>query len=719
MDEELQLQWRKWLESTTKLSSIKIKRQYVITKDKRVSEVQLHVFSDASEDAFGAVAYVRLSFKDGSHQCALVMSKSRLAPIKTVTLPRLELDAARCGARLARLVVHEIDLPIQRVKYWSDSTLTLQYVKNKRHRMKSRVANRVTEILETSDPEQWDHVPGEINPADLLTRGVADPTKLLSNHWFHGPEFLEKDEEDWPTLEIAHLDNNDMEIKKRPLFIGVSLIETETINWAKISSWPRLLRVAAWVLRFIDVIRSKGEEKRSDATLSADELKIAERLGLKDVQQTAFVEELHALRADKAVSSSSQLSGLSPFVDSFGLMRVGGRLRRIKQLNPDTKHPILLPRQHQVTKVLVEHIHRRNGHVGPEHVLSLVREKYWVVSGRIVINQVVNHCFFCRVRRAKRMFPYMADLPNCRAAIEQPPFSHCGVDLFGPITIKQGRKRLKRWAVLFTCLTIRCVHLEVVDTCETDSFISACRQFTNRRGCPTDMYSDNGTNFRGATSELREFITKLDKTAIKNFATELQILWHFNPPSAPHMGGAWERLVRSSKEVMSGLIKDHILTDPQLTTLLTEVERILNSRPLTHLSENIDDFDALTPNHILLGRHRMWHSITDISDADISSRKKWKQVQALQSMFWSRWVKEYLPTLTRRACWRDRTPNFRVGELVLLQDDDLKRGRWPLARITKVMPGQDGVVRVIEVKTRNGAYKRPSTKVLKLEDDDQ
>ena len=313
----------------------------------------------------------------------------------------------------------------------------------------------------------------------------------------------------------------------------------------------------------------------------------------------------------------------------------------------------------------------------------------------------------------------MADLPECRAAIDQPPFSHCGVDLFGPIFIKQGRKRLKRWAVLFTCLTVRCVHLEVVHTCETDSFISALCRFTNRRGCPTDIYSDNGTNFRGATNELKEFINKLDKTAIKNFATSLRIQWHFNPPSAPHMGGAWERLVRSSKEVMYGLVKDHVLTDPQLITLLTEVEHILNSRPLTHLSENADDSVALTPNHILLGRHQNWDSISDISEADITSRKKWKQVQALQSAFWARWVKEYLPTLTKRPCWRDRKPNFTVGELVLLQDDDTKRGKWPLGRITKVMPGADNVVRVVELKTKNGIYTRPATKVFKLEDNDQ
>ena len=230
------------------------------------------------------------------------------------------------------------------------------------------------------------------------------------------------------------------------------------------------------------------------------------------------------------------------------------------------------------------------------------------------------------------------------------------------------------------------------------------------------MYANNGTNFRGATTELKEFVLNLDKDAITKFASSHQIVWSFNPPAAPHMGGAWERLVRSTKEVMFGLVKDHVLTDSQLLTVLTEVESILNSRPLTHLSDDITDLEPLTPNHILLGRHRNWSSITDVSETDITSRRKWKQVQALQRTFWERWVKEYLPTLTKRTCWRQKTPNLEVGELVLMKDDDIKRGKWPLGRIVNVTPSDDGIVRVAEVRTRNGTYTRPAVKLFKLED---
>ena len=208
--------------------------------------------------------------------------------------------------------------------------------------------------------------------------------------------------------------------------------------------------------------------------------------------------------------------------------------------------------------------------------------------------------------------------------------------MFGPVIIKQGRKQLKRWVSLFTCLTIRSVHLEVVETAETDAFISALRRFTNRRGCPKKMYSDNGSNFVGTSTELKEFINGIDHNAINDFATGLHIDWQFNPPKAPHMGGAWERLVRSVKEILFGVLQNHILTDQQLYTVLTEVENIVNSRPLTHISDDINDLEPLTPNHLLLGNHCNWSAVINTTASDVFSRKKWKQVQGVSCEFWGR-----------------------------------------------------------------------------------
>jgi hypothetical protein len=276
---------------------------------------------------------------------------------------------------------------------------------------------------------------------------------------------------------------------------------------------------------------------------------------------------------------------------------------------------------------------------------------------------------------------------------------------------------LKRWGVVFTCLTVRCVHLEVVDSPDTDDFINALRRFVNRRGCPSDIYSDCGTNFKGATTELQEFIRKLDRTKINSFATTHEIRWHFNPPAAPHMGGVWERMVKSVKEVLTAITNDQVLTDPQFSTVLTEVESILNNRPITSASDDVEDLEALTPNHILLGLHHKWSAVADTDDRDVLSRRKWRQVQGVSHSFWKRWKAEYLPTLMERSRWSEQVPNLQNGQLVLVRDDSLVKGKWDLARVVKVLPGDDGVVRVAEIRTKSGNYTRPVAKLLRLEDD--
>ena len=450
--------------------------------------------------------------------------------------------------------------------------------------------------------------------------------------------------------------------------------------------------------------------------MEIEELAAAERLIIKDIQQTVYEGEIRLIEAGKALPKSNNLASLCPFIGDDKILRVGGRLKNA-DISYDGKHPVILPGHHNVTRMLVEWTHRKNGHVGVEHVLALLHASYWIVGARRSIKSVLRRCFFCEIKRAMQMFPIMADLPVGRMAFNQPPFTHTGVDLFGPVFIKEGRKRLKRWVVLFTCLTVRAIHLEVAETCETDSFINSLRRFVNRRGCPSIMYSDQGTNFQGATSELKEVVTKLrHDPKVKDFATSLKITWNFNPPASPHMGGIWERLVRSVKEVMTGIAGKHTLTDPQLLTLLTEVESVLNTRPLTHASDDVRDLEALTPNHILLGKHRNWASIADVEEREVTSRKKYRQVQALAMVFWTRWKKEYLPALTKRSKWKAGTSNFVKDELVILQEDNTKRGCWPLARIVEVMPAKDGVTRVVKVRTKDGEYVRPVTKLFKLED---
>ncbi len=307
VESSIQIQWQRWLDGCKNLSKIQIDRCYL--KDARpVSEIQLHTFCDASESAYGAVSYLRFSFKSGGHATSFVMSKSKVAPITAITLLRLELNSAVVACRLFRLLIVELDLPIEKIHFWTDATLVMQYIRNQKHRFKTYVANRVAEIATCSSPEQWHHISGSVNPADPVSRGVSDPCKLLEPNkegtsWFGGPAFLQMDEESWPQLSTDELDANNEEIKKQSVFVCLSLthMQKSLIDAYRFSSWPKLKRVAAWFLRFLHNTRTKLVERCFDEQLHCEELRFAELFILKDVQKVAFEDELRILKANEVL----------------------------------------------------------------------------------------------------------------------------------------------------------------------------------------------------------------------------------------------------------------------------------------------------------------------------------------------------------------------------------------------------------------------------------
>ena len=237
----------------------------------------------------------------------------------------------------------------------------------------------------------------------------------------------------------------------------------------------------------------------------------------------------------------------------------------------------------------------------------------------------------------------MSDLPFARLEPMKPPLGSTGIDLFGPVMIKQRQAKLRRWGAFFSCFTTRAIHLKVVEGCDTDSFIGSFQRLANRRGKPRDVYSDCGTNLNGTTSELNIKIQRINE-----YSSNEQITWHFNPPAAPYMGGIWERIIRTVKSVMFSMIKNTFLTDFKLMTIFTEIEAIVNNRPLTYVSDYPDDREPFTPNHLLLDRYNSG-AVIEENDADTSSRRRWKQMVVISNQYWKRWLIEYLPTLQSRG----------------------------------------------------------------------
>ena len=715
IDEDMKTSWKTWLDALDSMGEFKVPRRYVNVEE--VAEYQLHVFADASEHAFGAVACLLSIHLSGRRSCSFVMSKTRLAPLKTLTIARLELQAAVLAVRLYSTIEAESDIETSSTHFWTDSMITLQYIRNESRRLKTFVANRVAEIRENTKPSQWHHVDGKENPADDCSRGLQIFKITPDSRWLNGPAFLCHNETTWPEeQDECSLAEGDPEVKRdRILITTTDVYNKSPIEIYDFSTWKRLTRIMAWIVRACKMFRKQNTTKRRMTLNSLDPIEIdaAIKLLVRHVQQAAFSEEFQALRAETK-TLKGRLESLSPFIDEEGLLRVGGRLKHAP-ISYSSRHQLILPAQHHLTTLLICHKHEQYAHAGSEFTLAEIRQSYWIVKGRSVVRKVIHECMHCKKERAKPAIPIMADLPEFRVAVGEPPFSHVGVDFFGPMQVKRGRSTVKRWGCIFTCLVVRAVHLEVVETLETDTFINSLERFMNRRGHPNLIVSDCGSNFRGADKELRACLKELDQEKIKTFAANRRVKWQFNPPNAPHMGGAWERLVRSVKKALKAILKGRLVDDFSLATIFTEAESIMNSRPLTATSDDINDLEALTPNHFLLGHASPNLPPGIFYGTDISNRKRWRQVQVLTEHIWRRFQREYLPTLTRRPKWRSSEATVQYGDLVLVQDQNSARGKWPLARIIKLFPGQDGRTRVAEVKTESGTYIRPVAKLHILE----
>ncbi|XP_043231303.1 uncharacterized protein LOC122386295 [Amphibalanus amphitrite] len=710
--------WTEWLKESEKLTEVTVQR-CVTPGGLETVRRELHVFCDASEEAFGAVAYLRTTTRDGCHHCRFLMGKSRVAPVKPLSIVRLELQAAVLGARLTDAVVGELSQRPDDIVCWTDSKVVQQYIDNEARRFKTFVANRLAEIHELTRDASWRHVPGRLNPADDASRGLHVSALAHNCRWIAGPDFLREDVDQWPPVEkLAPLADNEEE-QKQATSVNVIAASTrpEEPDPAKYSSWIKYKRVVGWIKRFVHNLKAflPGRQPPLSGPLSRSEMVEAEVWIIRQEQLTTYGEELRCLKQRRPIQTSSPLLSLTPICDSNGLVRVGGRIGKTS-IPEESRHPIILPRKSELARLIIMQEHVRHGHAGTEHTLNEVRQKFWIPQGRAEVKKQLRSCLYCHRRRAAPAPPRMADLPAQRLEADH-PFKNVGVDYFGPLRVKRFRRTEKRYGLLITCLATRAVHLELTHSLEVDSCIMALRRFFSRRSQPAVIFSDRGTSFIGSNRELREEL-KVLLAQMPERLSAFEIDWRFNPPTASHMGGVWERMVKSVKTCLQAVVGSQLLTDEVLLTVFAEVEHMINSRPLTYVSSDPSDPEALTPNHFLLGRASPHLAPVLTRGNDMCSRRRWRQSQAVAEHVWKRWTREYIPTLTQRSKWRQERRSLQVGDLVLMAESDLPRGAWPLARIVQVFPGKDGRVRSAALRTSCGkTYTRPAAKICFLEEE--
>lgn len=433
---------------------------------------------------------------------------------------------------------------------------------------------------------------------------------------------------------------------------------------------------------------------------------------------SAFPEDYSNLKEGKQLDPGSSLITLTPFIDHQGVLRVGGRIENAPA-PPEARHPIILPADEKITKLLIYSLHLEFAHSTTERTFHELRKLYWVQRGRKTVRRIISKCFKCKQHYAKALCPMMAALPGYRLKPFYPAFTHTGVDFFGPYNVKIFRRKVKRWACLFTCMSSRAVHLEMAYSLDTSSFINCISRFEDRRTTPQHYHSDNGTNFVGAVREFSECLRRMEQLAIKDGRKRRTVTWSFNPPAAPHFGGTWERLVQSSKRALRFVLNEQTLTDDTLVTTLIQVEKLLNGRPLTYVSVNPADPEPITPNHLLLGHENPYVPFDMFDENDMTTKRKYRIAQYLTDCFWRRWMREYLPSLTERQKWLYGQKNLNVGDIVIVIEPDTPRGEWPIARVVKVFTGPDGVVRsaIVHLRsaTKTSELHRPAVKLCLLE----
>jgi hypothetical protein len=714
-----QQKWTNWLEQLFHLTEIRIPRWIQLDYENQ-ADAELHIFCDASEQAYSACVFIRVNSVGGA-RITLVTSKTRVSPRKNETISRLELIACVIGTRLLAAVNQSYEVEKGKIFYWTDSRNALCWINTNPKSCKVYVQNRVGEIQRVSDLKQWRHVPTDQNPADVATRPIPVSELSQSSLWWNGPEFLRKSEEHWPEpFDVSGVKLSPealAELKPESALLtriiqpADNLIElVDSVSVGRLWDGLRdVLNIVTRVVRAANLFR----KKRNDV----NERNRARMVLIRESQKRSFPVEWERLESGGKLPPA--LNKYSPFFDRFGIMRARTRISRLDEVPRETRQPMILHGKDRLTELIISKLHLDLEHPVSENLLlAKVYEQFIVVGLTKLVRKIRSECVLCRKLKAKPCQQQMADLPAWRFEKPFRAFSKIGLDYAGPFWVKVGRgmRRKQLFVLVITCLQIRAVHFEVCENQTTSSVINALSRFSALRGTPDVIFSDNQTSFKSASKELMDFVAEIDFEKVRGFTgfVSKETLWRFNTPLAPHQGGVYEIMVKAMKRAVKVLTDGQHLDEDSFRTVIYRSASLLNSRPLTQqVNEASGEEEILTPNSFLCGNVSTQLTAGQTPEW-YDPRKAWKRINESLEFVWNRFLKEIVPELQARSKWADEFENLKEGDVVLLIEPETPRGLWRLGRVLEPLPSGDGKIRNVRLVSMGKTRERPVTRLIKL-----
>ena len=704
LDPTFLCRWVAYKVSLVDIKNVSFPRSYYTAEVLPVQKREIHVFADASFHGLGTAIFIR-TVGNNQAQSSLAFASSRLAPKGAMSIPRLELNAALEASTAALKIQQELRIGLEDTYYYTDSMVVIGYLENTRKSFTRYVSRRIELIRQVTSGKSWKHVSTSQNPADLASR-PQEVNVLMSSLWLHGPNFLQD-----PNYEVTYGNKVDPEIfldeeVGNEVICVKSVVSKVTVFGRTLERCSKLKVVLNSVKRVMSLMHHLDEARQRLG------VHLAPRPLWSEVPTESAFRVI--IREAQIIFDRSKIAEFSPFQDEMGILRVGGRLE-YSFLPFDGKHPVIIPKDSNLSVLIAKHYHEKVKHQGRMLTLSAIRSAgFFIPGGRGLVSSLIKNCSICIQLRGWPTVPRMANLPVQRLE-ESPCFTFSGMDMFGPFSITEGRTTRRNsgtkkvWGLVFICLVSRAVHIETVPGLDTTSLMNALRRFFAVRGVCRYILSDNASNFHAACKNIDAGKCLME---LREEAERHDCQWRFNPPGASHMSGSIERCVKAVQTIAATsfrILGDRPMTRDEITTYFMEAVAIINNTPMYDVSNHPNEPLAICPANLLtLKDQPNPPPLETFSEDDLSSYglKRWKRVQRIADEFWNRWRKEYLSSLQGRTKWTKDRKNVAIGDVVIIKAKNTKRNVWPTGIIEVVETSSDGVVRSCQVRTTKGTYRR-------------